>query len=218
VVLFATLGCQAAFSTASENARESRNPTVIIGARNPIAPWLKQHFAVFRTSRLTRPLAEPRGTRSEYFAARGFGLNFAKARFVTTGTGLFGAKPGVWLVPGSSGVCVLDALQNGVCGPRSGYRDVHTQHCAPYCGSASPESGGFRVSSRDDSGRNMYSGLVPDGNRTVVIVLANGTRETVPVTDNVYSVTVKGRAVGLLDKDSAGHRERFTLYANDNQF
>jgi len=193
-------------------------PNVVLGATNPIAPWLKQHFLIFRTWRLTRPLPEPAGALADYFTKRGSGLNFAQARFVATGTGLFGAKPGVWVVPGSSGVCVLDALQNGICGPRSGYRYVHSRNCSPYCGSASPESGGFRVSSRDDHGRNMYSGFVPDGNRTVAIVLANGTTKTVPVVGNVYSITVKGRAVSLIDKDVTGRREQFTLYANANQF
>jgi hypothetical protein len=178
--------------------------SVVLGAKNPIAPWLKQHFGIFRASRATRPLSEPEsGDAAGYFKRQGLGLNFAQTRFVATGTGLFGAKPGVWAVPGTIGACLIYGPPAGLgtCGAR-----------------ISVESGGFYFSGRDYHGHNMYSGLVPDGNRTVSIVLADGARRKVAVADSLYSLTVTGQAVALIDKDATGQRRRFRLNANANQF
>lgn len=198
----------------SANLPECRSPMVVPGATHPVAAWLKQYFAVFRTPRLTRPMAIDPLEFREAFTWQRLGLNFAQARFVATGTGLLGAKPGVWVVPGSRGVCLLDAVGNGMCAPRAGYPDrLYGSVQWP-----APESGGFRVSSRDLHGKNMYSGLVPDGNRTVSVVLADGTVKTVRVVDNVYSITVRGRAIAVIDVDAAGHPRRFPLFVNDNQF
>ena len=178
--------------------------SVILGAKNPIAPWLEQHLAIFRASRATRRLAEPEsGDAAGYFRRQGLRLNFERARFVATGTGLFGAKPGIWAVPGTTGACLIYGPPAGLgtCGP-----------------GIVVESGGFYFSGRDYRGHNMYSGLVPDGNRSVSIVLADGARRNVAVVDNVYSLTVTGQAVALIDKDATGQRRRFRLYANANQF
>jgi hypothetical protein len=181
-----------------------REREVLLGAKNPIAPWLKQHFAVFRPSHLARPLPEPEGPDGAgYFAKRGFRLDFTRARVIDTGAGLFGAKPDVWVVPGASGVCLIY-------GPPAGLGTCGGQPIL--------DSGGFWFSGRDHHDHNMYTGLVPDGNRTVSIVLAGGVTKTVPVLANVYSVTVTGRAVALIDKDATGQQERFPLYTNANQF
>jgi hypothetical protein len=183
-------------------------PSATRGANNPIVPWLKQHFAILRTTRLKRPMSLSRLMFDQAFAWRHLGLNFAQARFVQTGTGLPADKigPGVWVVPGSRGVCVM--LAPGVGGTCSGPGQP-----------ASPDSGGLRFVAGDLHARHLlYGGLVPDGNRTVAIVLANGTTRTVPVVDNLYSITVSGRAVALIDRDSAGHRERFRLSLTRYEF
>jgi hypothetical protein len=48
-------------------------------------------------------------------------------------------------------------------------------------------------------------GLVPDGNRSVTVVLAGGVTRSVRVINNVYSFTVD-RRVTVIAKDAAGHR------------
>lgn len=179
------------------------NTTAPLGANRPIAPWLKQHFAIFRTSQHTRVMSLSHLMFEDEFAWRHLGLNFAQARFVHTGTGLPGSgpggPPGVWVVPGSRGVCVMNGP--GVGGTCSGPGEP-----------APPDSGGLRFVAGDLHAMHIvYGGLVPDGNRSVSIVLANGTTKTVLVVANVYSITVKGRAVSLTDKDRAGHREKFRL-------
>jgi hypothetical protein len=185
------------------------NTTAPLGANHPIAPWLKQHFAIFRTSWHTRPMSLSHLMFEEAFAWRHLGLNFAQARFVHTGTGLPGGPPGesgVWVVPGTRGVCVMNGP--GVGGTCSGRGEP-----------APPDSGGFRFVAGDSHARHVvYGGLVPDGNRSVSIVLANGTTKTVPVVANVYSITVKGRAVTLTDKDAAGHLEKFRLSLKVSEF
>ena len=47
-------------------------------------------------------------------------------------------------------------------------------------------------------------GLVPDGNQTVTIKLANGATKTVRVIDNVYAVTLTTRPNTLVAKDAYG--------------
>ena len=51
--------------------------------------------------------------------------------------------------------------------------------------------------------RRRY-GLVPDGNATVTFVLADGSRKTVPVIDNVFEATVRGRAIARINRDIHG--------------
>jgi hypothetical protein len=52
--------------------------------------------------------------------------------------------------------------------------------------------------------RETVYGLVPDGNPTVTIKLADGTSKSVRVIDNAYSVTVTQRPTSLTAKDAAG--------------
>ena len=54
-------------------------------------------------------------------------------------------------------------------------------------------------------------GLVPDGNPTVTIVLAGGTRKPFPVIDDVYEITVPGRPVAVINRDIAGRIVRTSL-------
>jgi hypothetical protein len=60
--------------------------------------------------------------------------------------------------------------------------------------------------------QETISGLVPDGNATVTLVLAEGGHETAPVVDhNVYEATVPGRVVAIISRDAAGRVERRSL-------
>jgi hypothetical protein len=60
--------------------------------------------------------------------------------------------------------------------------------------------------------RQTISGLVPDGNRTVTLVLADGARKTVAVIDhNVYEATLPGHIVAIIDRNPAGRIQRQSL-------
>ena len=45
---------------------------------------------------------------------------------------------------------------------------------------------------------------MPDGNATVTFVLADGSRKTFLVIDNVFEATVRGRVVAIIDRDIHG--------------
>lgn len=185
-------------------------PSVVLGAHRQIARSLQEDFMIFRSSRLTRSLALS-GSYKDYFASlKSLGLNFAEARFVPTSAGLRGAA-GVWVVPGGHGLCLME----GTARQYQGGNGICTSDASR---STSPQSGGARFSVRDGGGRNTYVGLVPDGNPTVAVLLATGAVETVPVVDNVYSFTTRGRAVALIDKNAAGQLVRFALHVNSNMF
>lgn len=59
--------------------------------------------------------------------------------------------------------------------------------------------------------RFTLSGLVPDGNPTITLVLANGARTRVAVIDNVYEATVPGQVVAVILRTTAGHIQRHGL-------
>jgi hypothetical protein len=119
------------------------------------------------------------------------GLNYWQTRYIASVTGLDG--PGLWITPGARGLCISDP-QAGDCGMLAGQA-----------------AGGIIGGSTTGAGRETITGLVPDGNRTVTIVLADGTRKTFPVIENVYEATVRGRIVAIINKNTAGRIERHAL-------
>jgi len=88
----------------------------------------------------------------------------------------------VWLVPGSTGACLVDL--EGPQGAGSGCNsasavdagDLWTLDTIPY------RAGGART--------KVLLGGVPDGNSSVTVSWAGGGSTVVPVTDNVYSVPI----------------------------
>lgn len=172
-----------------------------------VAAGLKAHFALLRSSQHVRALRlAPLDAR--YFSGWEFGLDFSRARFVRTAASAAGTD--IWVVAGPRGVCIMDGWPHSYIGGNG--------TCAPLAGLRSPESGGLRYSDRGPGRRNTYRGLVPDRNRTVTILLAAGGERTVPVTDDVYSLTISGRARALLVRDANGRPRRFRLRVNENLF
>jgi hypothetical protein len=171
------------------------------------AAGLRAHFALLRSSRRARSLRlGPLYAR--YFSGWEFGLDFARARFVRTAASAAGT--GIWVVPGTSGVCIMDGWARSYSGGNG--------TCAALAGTRSPDAGGLRYSDRGAGRWNTYRGLVPDGNHTVTIVLAWGGSRIVPVTDNVFSLRIIGRARALLVRDARGSMRRFRLRINENLF
>jgi hypothetical protein len=84
----------------------------------------------------------------------------------------------VWVVPGSTAVCLIDAAMGtpsvlgGVCGTTS-----------------AAEERGLAVTTENASGTPIVLGLAPRGNTSVKVTNSNGTTENVPVTSGVYEIT-----------------------------
>jgi hypothetical protein len=119
------------------------------------------------------------------------GLNYWKSRYLPAVTGLDG--PGLWITPGARGLCISDS-QVSDCGMLT-----------------SRDSTGFIGPGANGVGHQTLSGLVPDGNPTVTLVLADGTHKTVPVVDNVWETTLPGRIVAIINRNVVGQIERRSL-------
>ena len=158
-----------------------------------ISPFLIAHYSLFRTVPPDDPARDWRlptpGTEGGYVGE--MGLNYWQTRYIASVRGLDG--PGLWITPGVRGLCISDA-QAGGCGMLTGRA-----------------AGGIIGGSTVGGGRETITGLVPDSNRTVTIVLADGTRETFPVIDNVYEATVRGRIVAIINKNTSGRIEQRSL-------
>ena len=173
-----------------QNAQQVALIGVVNASRQlPIAPSLQEHFALFRTVKPTTPAQNPATTLTGSYgrAVRSMRLNYWQARYVRGVTG-FGGR-GLWVTPGTHGVCVLS--------PLGGW-------CIRIDRRSDPDRGGFSHHSSIGNGERAISGIVPDGNRTVTLVLADGARVNASVTDNVYEATVHGRIVAIIDHDATG--------------
>jgi hypothetical protein len=177
---------------AQQNAEQAR--ALAASARDRIAAALIEHFAIFR-----RPVPPPATIKQPpkriavaaignygYNQDNGYRLNVAQARFVP-----YPGTTGFWVIPGSRGVGIANGTYGGGANPLSG--------------PGSALSGGMIGTSFGSHGETVH-GLAPDGNRTVTVVLAGGATRTVPVIDNVYSITLHPQAVSVIMKDSAGRR------------
>jgi hypothetical protein len=187
---------------AAKRARQQHAEADAIAAsdKRPIANSLLEHFALFRQAKTAaESLPMPEDIAAQYARQSG-GLNVGDARFVRTPgteTPIRGYPHGLWVIPGERGLCDIDTQLAG--------------GCADLGGKDAPLSGGFFGTSIGD-GTEWLTGIAPDGNRTVLVTLSNGTSRTVPVLDNVYSVAIRGaRAVELRLRTAAGAKIGFTL-------
>src|SRR5581483_4214007 len=112
-------------------------------------------------------------------------LNYWQTRYIGSLTGLDG--PGLWVTPGTRDLCISDPSAGECTAPLSRREDA-----------------GILGGITSNGGETTFSGLVPDGNPTVTVVLADGTRKTFPVIDNAYEITVRGRVVAMINRDIHG--------------
>lgn len=182
------------FDAAAQRAQQARKAAQAIArsSRRPVATSLISTLAVLRSLSRAGSPPLPFETAAAMAQEGGYGLNVAQARYVTADGNRF------WLVPGSTGACLV--------GPLPRFLTI----CNGLTGPGSPDGGGFAGGS---AGANwqMLEGIVPDGNPTVSVVLANGETKRVPVVDNVYSVTAHGGLTALIVRNSAGHLRRIRL-------
>jgi hypothetical protein len=154
-----------------------------------IAPELIAHYRLFRSVApmdLTKSSVLPT-------AAGGVGdLNYWQTRYIGSLTGLDG--PGLWITPGTHDLCISDPNAGDCTAPLSSRDDAGI-------------SGGITGNGRETT----FVGLVPDGNPSVTVVMANGARKTFPVIENAYEFTVRGRVVAMINRDIHGKVVRTSL-------
>jgi hypothetical protein len=161
-------------------------------AHEPIPAALSQHFSVFRDPPPPAATIEllPAYARGS-LAANPEALNIDQARFVR-----YPGTPGFWVIPGHYGAAMATLAGTPGLGsggvPLRGRASILDDHMITTIGSAPPHE-------------TVY-GLVPDGNPTVTIELADGATKTVPVIDNVYAVTLATRPRALIAKNANGQR------------
>ena len=177
---------------AQQDAEQAR--ALAASERDPIAPALTDHFAIFRhpvppPATIKQPpkkIAVAAVNNYGYGQDNGYRLNVAQARFVPCpGT------TGFWVIPGTRGVGIANGNYGGGANPLTG--------------PGSALSGGMIGTSFGSNGETVH-GLAPDGNRTVTVVLTGGATRTVRVIDNVYSITLHPQAVSVIVNDAAGRR------------
>jgi hypothetical protein len=178
---------------ASYNERAQREAeqahALAASAREPIAAALVAHFAIFRRPVAPPASIEPLPRRTAIVVTnQGFGLNVTHARLVP-----YPCTPGLWVIPGSHGVSMAQIRPDG----GGGGNNVPVSMAL---------SGGLVTTTCCAAPGETVWGLVPDGNRTVTVVLTGGGTRTVPVIDNVYSIKVTGRVTAIIGKDAGGRR------------
>ena len=203
-------GVIASFDDSQQLARQQGQLALEVAAseRVRVAPALSHDFAVIRDR---RPQLLPSAMLAQSVLSN-LTLNVAQARFVPYSRPLAkaGAGRGLWVLPGSGGVCLVGA-------------PLHFAHFAGSIGVGAPaEEPGFNEGCafldhrpRASTGNVVMStggrsptitGLVPDTNTSVSILMAGGAVEVAPVVDNIYSITVHGRPLRILLRSATGQR------------
>jgi hypothetical protein len=167
----------------ADSARISKSATIRVSSK------LQRHFRVLRAV----PRAADEGTpapslapgAAAAIATNGYvQVNVAQARFVPASNG------GVWVVPGSDGVCVVQNDSDTTTG----------------CGTTTQADNGDLIQTTSAGGSpNYVLGLAPDGNSSVTVAFANGSVESVPVTDNVYEAAGAGMTAVTLTTAAGAH-------------
>jgi len=152
----------------------------------PISSELLAHYRLFRS---VPPLDLALSPVLPTAGAVAGDLNFWQTRYIGSLTGLDGR--GVWVTPGARDLCIAAPGAGDCTAPLSRGDDA-----------------GILGGGTFGQGLATITGLVPDGNATVTVELANGARRTFPVIDNVYEATVRGHPVAIIDRDIHGRIAR----------
>jgi hypothetical protein len=150
-----------------------------------IAPALLRHFALLTSSRVSGYPGLDGTEATALIEPNPLGLNTRRERFVVDPSGA--AK--VFVVPGSQGIA-LRYVSPGVGQVEGGTEDAL--------------SGSLFVESPTASGQRMMTGLAPDGNRTVTVLLRGGRTRVAPVVNNVYAIVVPASARTVILKNASG--------------
>lgn len=175
-------------SGSAAGARQARfNPHAVTAVATPLT--LQQHYAVLGATGATNltplPSAGIAARRIAHLQSM-FGLDLSAARMAQ---GPDGTQ--LWMIPGTSGVCVVENTTAGYAGAT--------------CGPDIPTSGFIGKWRSDPSGQTLV-GFVADGNSSITLTRADGTTTTEPVVDNaVFAQAANGDGLkSLRVKDTSG--------------
>lgn len=173
VAISAAIVIMAAAAVATATASSKKHAAKLHATPNQtVSVRLIHMLKVLREDRARAHVASADTSSQELPQAVVKGLSGSRPGVDTSAAVFAGGTYPVWVVPGSTEVCLI----NGSTGPG----DVPGGLCSP----TSEVSHGLAVS--DGS---IVFGLVPDGNTSVKVTNSDGTTESVPVVNNVYEIT-----------------------------
>jgi hypothetical protein len=178
----ATVAVTAAMASSNGRATKASTPPAHVSAR------LATIFRVLqRAHRASSVDAKPLPTAALQGLSVQAGMDPSSAVFA-------GGTYPTWVVPGSTEVCLM--------------HDALTSRDAPggICGSVKAAEHGLAEATESATGAPLILGLVPNGNASVTVTNANGTTDSVPVSDNVYEIT-SGVPASVTLKTASGTAE-----------
>lgn len=184
----ATFGILLATNSLASPAASSHHATAYRGHHH-VSSRLTMHFKLFRVN--AAHAADAIGTPArpaDLGDVPGFGTDPSQAHYVQVQSGF-----GVWVVPGSAGVCMFVPVSL----PRG---TIYRGRCNTV---AAADSGGFRGIVGQPGSRIAF-GLVPDGNSSVTVTHTDGSTTTTPVDGNVYA-TSADNLESITVHDASGH-------------
>lgn len=163
-----------------------------MSVHDPVDPALLSRFRLLRTTRPSGSSGLDRAAVKSVIQANEVDLNLAKTRFVVSPT----THAKVWVTPGTQGIALRTEDPNLTFGTE---------------GASLALSGSLFNTGRVSHGKLTLTGLAPDGNRVVNVLVPGGVKLTAPVIDNVYSLIVPTNARTLLIHNAAGRLVRVHL-------
>jgi hypothetical protein len=115
-----------------------------------------------------------------------FGLHESRTVYVKSSSSF-----GVWLTPGSQGMCIVAPESDGGNGGSCNY-------------TASALAGGLIAGASGSHGRASLFGVAPDSDATVTVQYVDGATRPIPVVHNVYVVPDANAAVTVTLRTAAG--------------
>jgi hypothetical protein len=173
---------------ARRRALVSRHALVVSGRPRQLPSLLARNFGVFRravSGRARAAAGQFPGVRSRVVAS--WGLAVGDATEIPNSVGL-----NLWLVPGSTGTCLVW---------RYGADDGGSGDCVPNSMAAAGDLSPLMGLTNGDT---IVMGLAPDTNTTVRLVRADGSSQSVPVSNNVYVVATARAFTSVTLRDSGG--------------
>lgn len=155
-----------------------------------VPPGLAERFGILRRGRTARDeLPAEMAARMESHPTWDFGANPRLGRRASAAHG------GLFVVPGSGGVCLLAGEGSGTC------NTTDAAQRGEVLGTTTGLAHGY------EEGEYRVSGIAADGVDQVVLRMADGRSFDLPVSGNVYTIDVTGEPASVAWDGADGHHE-----------
>jgi hypothetical protein len=177
LAMVAAVAVTAAMASSDGRATRVSAPVVHVSARlDSIFRVLRRAHSASNVEAQALPIAVLQGLQA--------GMDSSAAVFA-------GGTYPTWVVPGSTEICLMHGAA------------PHNVSPGGICGTVEAAEHGLADGTESAPGVPLILGLVPNGNASVTVTNANGTTESVPVTNNVYEVT-SGMPISVTLKTASG--------------